>query len=31
VHVRHAYRSRALAMRMERRGDRWQCTVLEFA
>ena len=31
VHVRHAARSRALAMRMERRGDRWQCTVLEFA
>lgn len=30
VHVRHAGRSRALAMRMERRGDRWQCTVLEF-
>ena len=31
VHVRHAARSRALAMRMERRGDRWQCTVLQFA
>ncbi len=31
VHVRHAGRSRALAMRMERRGERWQCTVLEFA
>ena len=30
VHVRHAGRSRALAMRMERRGERWQCTVLEF-
>jgi Family of unknown function (DUF6459) len=30
VHVRHAGRSRALAMRMERRSDRWQCTVLEF-
>lgn len=31
VHVRHGGRSRALAMRMERRGDRWQCTVLEFS
>lgn len=30
VHVRHAARSRAVAMRMERRGERWQCTVLEF-
>jgi hypothetical protein len=30
VHVRHGGRSRALAMRMERRGERWQCTVLEF-
>jgi hypothetical protein len=30
VHVRHAARSRALAMRMERHGDRWQCTALEF-
>lgn len=30
VHVRHAGRSRALALRMERRGERWQCTVLEF-
>jgi Family of unknown function (DUF6459) len=30
VHVRHGGRSRAVAMRMERRGDRWQCTVLEF-
>ena len=30
VHVRHAGRSRALAMRMERRGERWQCTVREF-
>ena len=30
VHVRHAERSRALAMRLERHGDRWQCTVLEF-
>lgn len=30
VHVRHADRSRALAMRLERRADRWLCTVLEF-
>ena len=30
VHIRHGGRSRALAMRMERRGERWQCTVLEF-
>ncbi len=30
VHVRHAARSRALAMRMERHEDRWQCTALEF-
>ena len=30
VHIRHGARSRALAMRMERRGERWQCTVLEF-
>ena len=30
VHIRHGSRSRALAMRMERRGERWQCTVLEF-
>ena len=30
VHVRHGDRSRALAMRLERRGDRWPCTVLEF-
>ena len=30
VHVRHAGRSRAIAMRMERKGERWQCTVLEF-
>jgi hypothetical protein len=30
VHVRHGARSRALAMRMERRGDRWLCTVLQF-
>ena len=30
VHVRHGGRSRALAMRMERRGERWLCTVLQF-
>ena len=30
VHVRHGVRSRAVAMRIERRGERWQCTVLEF-
>lgn len=30
VHVRHGRRSRALAMRLERRHDRWLCTVLEF-
>jgi hypothetical protein len=30
VHVRHGHRSRALALRLERRGDRWLCTVLEF-
>ena len=30
VHVRHGARSRAIAMRMERRGERWLCTVLEF-
>ena len=34
VHIRHGQRSRALAMRIDRRtdrrGDRWQCTVLEF-
>jgi hypothetical protein len=30
VHVRHGHRSRAVAMRMVRRGERWQCTVLEF-
>ena len=30
VHVRHGARSRALAMRLERQGDRWTCTVLEF-
>jgi hypothetical protein len=31
VHVRHGARSRALAMRLERRDDRWVCTVLQFA
>ncbi len=31
VHVRHAARSRAVAMRIERHGERWRCTVLEFA
>jgi hypothetical protein len=30
VHVRHGLRSRALAMRLERRDDRWVCTALEF-
>jgi hypothetical protein len=30
VHVRHGARSRAVAMRLERRGERWLCTVLEF-
>ena len=30
VHVRHGHRSRAVAMRLERRGERWLCTVLEF-
>jgi hypothetical protein len=30
VRVRHGHRSRALAMRLERRQERWLCTVLEF-
>ena len=30
VHVRHGQRSRAVALRLERRGERWLCTVLEF-
>ncbi|MDX6326365.1 MAG: hypothetical protein QOK15_2719 [Nocardioidaceae bacterium] len=30
VHVRHGHRSRAVAMRLEHRGERWLCTVLEF-
>ena len=29
VHVRHGARSRAIALRLEQRGDRWLCTVLE--
>jgi hypothetical protein len=31
VHVRHGQRSRAVAMRLERRGERWICTVLQFS
>ncbi len=31
VHVRYGDRSRALAMRFERRRQRWLCTALEFA
>jgi hypothetical protein len=30
VHVRHGARSRALALRLERRDTRWLCTVIEF-
>jgi hypothetical protein len=30
VHVRHGARSRALALRLDRKGERWLCTVLEF-
>lgn len=30
VHVREGARSRALALRLERRHGRWLCTVLEF-
>lgn len=30
VHIRHGARSRALALRLERRADRWTCTDLEF-
>ena len=30
VHVRSGHRSRALALRLERRDDRWVCTALEF-
>ena len=29
--IRYGARSRALAMRFERRGDRWLCTAMEFA
>lgn len=29
--VRYGARSRALAMRFEKRGDRWLCTAMEFA
>lgn len=31
VHVRHGERSRAVAVRFERRGQRWICTALDFA
>ncbi len=31
VHVRHGHRSRAVAMRLEQRGGRWICTVLQFS
>lgn len=31
AHVRYGERSRALALRFERRHDRWVCTALEFA
>jgi Family of unknown function (DUF6459) len=30
VHIRHGHRSRALALRLERRDRRWVCTALEF-
>lgn len=30
VHVRYGERSRAMAARIEHRGGRWQCTVLEW-
>jgi hypothetical protein len=30
IHVRHGARSRALALRLDRQGDRWSCTALEF-
>jgi Family of unknown function (DUF6459) len=29
VHVRHGHRSRALAARLEQRGDRWLCVALQ--
>lgn len=31
AHLKYGHRSRALAMRFELRGERWQCTALEFA
>lgn len=31
VHVRHGARSRAVAARFERRGQRWICTALDFS
>lgn len=31
VHVRHGERSRAVAVRLERRGQRWICTALDFS
>ena len=31
LHIRYGQRSRAVAARFERRGDRWVCTALEFA
>lgn len=31
VHVRHGERSRAVAVRFERRGQRWICTALDFS
>ncbi|GAA4808985.1 Rv3235 family protein [Nocardioides caeni] len=31
VHVRHGERSRAVAARFERRGQRWICTALDFS
>lgn len=31
VHVRHGERSRAIAVRFERTGQRWICTALDFA
>ncbi|HSP61015.1 MAG TPA: Rv3235 family protein [Ornithinimicrobium sp.] len=30
VHVRHGERSRAVALRLERRSDRWVCVALQF-
>ena len=31
LHIRYGQRSRAVAARFERRGERWVCTALEFA